>query len=125
MGRHGRLRVALRNLSGELPHRDDNLHVVRRGDGSAAGLAWKGAYHDDGCSSSRVDMELTLSCNEITLAELTPIRGESPSYPGLNDRPGGKVRGMTTGWPGAADQREARAPQFGDGVLFRFTNNVY
>lgn len=32
---------------------------------------------------------------------------------------------MTTGWPRAADQNESRAPQFGDGVLFRFTNNVY
>ena len=32
---------------------------------------------------------------------------------------------MTTRWPGAADQRESRARQFGDGVLFRFTSIVY
>ena len=145
------------HLTGELLHRDDNLHVVRRDDGSVALLAWNYAYddevHDGGAPASRtitvslpvgdanvfvkrrtvneqvgnswtvwqqlgrprfptreqiavikecsapavstavreptggrVELELTLSRNEITLVELTPIRDESPSYPGLDDR---------------------------------------
>jgi len=37
-------------------------------------------------AGGRVDVELTLARNEITLVELTPIRDESPSYPGLDDR---------------------------------------
>jgi hypothetical protein len=32
---------------------------------------------------------------------------------------------MTSGWPGAADQRESRSRQFGDGILSRYTNQVY
>ena len=145
------------HLTGELLHRDDNLHVVRRDDGSVALLAWNCAYDDEmpdgGTSASRtiavsvpvgeanvfvkrcrvneevgnswtvwqrmgrprfptreqvavlrecsapavstavrepvdgrVELELTLSRNEITLVELTPIRDESPSYAGLDDR---------------------------------------
>jgi len=155
------------HLTGELLYRDDNLHVVRRDDGSVALLAWNYAYDDlawnyaydddkgpdgdapasrtltvslpvgDGrvfvqrrtvneevgnswtvwqrlgrprfptrdqiailkeCSApavstsvrepadGRVDLELTLARNEITLVELTPIRDESASYPGLDDR---------------------------------------
>jgi len=145
------------HLTGELLHRDDNLHVVRRDDGSVALLAWNYVYddevHDGGAPASRtvtvslpvgdanvfvkrrtvneqvgnswtvwqqlgrprfptreqiaaikecsapavstavrepadgrVELELTLSRNEITLVELTPIRDESPSYHGLDDR---------------------------------------
>jgi xylan 1,4-beta-xylosidase len=142
------------HLTGELLYRDDNLHVVRRDDGSVALLAWNYVYDDDAsdggvpasvtvslpvgdanvfvqrrivneevgnswtawqrlgrprfptrdqiavlreCSApavstsvrqpagGRVDVELTLARNEITLVELTPIRDESPSYPGLDD----------------------------------------
>ena len=36
-------------------------------------------------AGGRVDMELTLARNEITLVELTPIREESQGYPGLDD----------------------------------------
>jgi xylan 1,4-beta-xylosidase len=145
------------HLTGELLYRDDNLHVVRRDDGSVALLAWNYVYddemHDGGAPESRtvtvslpvgdvnvfvkrrtvneqvgnswtvwqqlgrprfptreqiavlkecsapavstavrepadgrVEVELALSRNEITLVELTPIRDESPSYQGLDDR---------------------------------------
>ena len=37
-------------------------------------------------TDGRVEMELTLARNEITLIELTPIRDESPGYQGLDDR---------------------------------------
>jgi xylan 1,4-beta-xylosidase len=36
-------------------------------------------------AGGRVDIELTLARNEITLVELTPIREESQGYPGLDD----------------------------------------
>lgn len=144
------------HLTGELLHRDDNLHVVRRDDGSVALLAWNCVYDDElpdetpdsrtlsvslpvgevnvfvkrrtvneevgnawtvwqqmgrprfpthqqlavlrECSAPAVStavrepsegvvhLELTLSRNEITLVELTPIRDETPSYAGLDDK---------------------------------------
>src|SRR5665811_2066728 len=36
------------HLTGELLYRADNLHVVRRDDGSVALLAWNYAYDDEG-----------------------------------------------------------------------------
>jgi len=145
------------HLRGELLYRGDNLHVVRRDDGSVALLAWNYVYDDEGsdgvtpadrcltvslpvgdedmfvqrrtvneevgnswtvwqrmgrprfpsreqlavlreCSvpavstavseptGGRVELELTLARNEITLVELTPIRDETPGYLGLDDR---------------------------------------
>jgi xylan 1,4-beta-xylosidase len=145
------------HLRGELLYRGDNLHVVRRDDGSLALLAWNYVYDDEGtdgvppadrcltvslpvgdravfvqrrtvneevgnswtvwqrmgrprfpspeqlavlreCSApavstavseptgGRVELELTLAHNEITLVELTPIRDETLGYLGLDDR---------------------------------------
>jgi xylan 1,4-beta-xylosidase len=37
-------------------------------------------------AGGRVELELELSRNEITLVELTPIHDETATYPGLDDR---------------------------------------
>jgi xylan 1,4-beta-xylosidase len=36
-------------------------------------------------ADGRLELELTLSRNEITLVELTPVRDETSGYPGLDD----------------------------------------